>query len=158
MVHWKGLAGLLIAFWVGFGPHAVFAAPEGLQVLASPFGFSELEERLGKAIADNSMLRVFKASASAAAKGRGVDLPGDSVFGVYRNDFAVRMIEASPLAGTEAPILIHVMEQPDGTAALAYKTPSSVFAPYAEGSTSLMELARELDAIFAAITRQAVAP
>ncbi|RVU37908.1 DUF302 domain-containing protein [Hwanghaeella grinnelliae] len=158
MVRWNGLAGLLIAFWVGFGPHVAFAAPDGLQVLTSPYGFKELEERLGKAITDHGMLRVFKASASAAANRRGVDLPGDSVFGIYRNDFAVRMIEASQLAGTEAPILIHVMEQPDGTAALAYKTPSSVFAPYADGGTALTALARELDTIFYAIARQAVAP
>jgi len=154
----NGFVWLLVAFCTGFGSHFAAASPDGLEVLKSPHEFTALEERLTKAITDHGMLRVFKASASAAAKRRGIDLPGDSVLGVFRNDFAVRMIEASPLAGTEAPILIHVMEQADGTATLAYKTPSSVFAPYAEEGTPLMELARELDAIFAAITRQAVAP
>lgn len=161
MVRWNGLAGLLVAFCIGFGPHFAAASPDGLQVLKSPHEFTALEERLTKAITDHGMLRVFQASASAAAKRRGIDLPGDSVLGVFRNDFAVRMIEANPLAGTEAPILIHVMGQPDGTAALAYKMPSSVFAPYADstdGGAALMQMATELDAIFAAITRQAVAP
>ncbi|WP_425403314.1 DUF302 domain-containing protein [Hwanghaeella sp.] len=158
MQRFKALAGVLVAVIVGLGSFSVAAAPDGIRILESPHGFKELEERLGKAITDHGMLRVFKASASAAAKGRGITIPGDSVFGVYRNDFAVRMIMADPLAGTEAPILIHVMEQPDGTADLAYKTPSSVFAPYAAGGTALSEMAIELDAIFAAIAEQAVAP
>jgi len=150
---------LAISLWTGFAALGAAASPDGLRVLPSPHGFKDLEERVAKAIADHGMLRVFKASASAAAQGRGVNIPGDSVFGVYRNDFAVRMITANPLAGTEAPILIHVMGQPDGTARLAYKTPSSVFAPYAEGGDGdLMVMAAELDAIFAAIAEQAVAP
>ena len=134
------------------------AAPEGLRVLASPHSFAELEKRVAKAIKDNGMLRVFKASASKAAKGRGVDIRGDSVYGVFRNDFAVRMVTASQLAGTEAPILIHVMEQADGTAHLAYKKPSIVFAPYVDGGLALTDMANELDVIFAKIAEQAVAP
>lgn len=137
------------------------AQPAGLVLVKTPHSFATLEERVAAAIKSAGMLRVFKASASRAAKARGVDIPGDSVYGVFRNDFAVRMIRANPLAGTEAPILIHVMEQQDGTAALAYKTPSSVFEPYAvagAGAEGLTTLAAELDAIFDAIVRQAAAP
>jgi len=154
----KSAVGILFAALAAFWITAAQAAPEGLRILPSPHSFADLEKRVAKAIKDNGMLRVFKASASKAAKGRGVDIPGDSVYGVYRNDFAVRMITASPLAGTEAPILIHVMEQADGTAHLAYKTPSSVFAPYTDGGAALMEMAGELDVIFAKIAEQAVAP
>ncbi len=154
----KPVAGSVLALLAALWITAAQAAPEGLRILESPHSFAALEKRVAEAIKDNGMLRVFKASASKAAKGRGVTIPGDSVYGVYRNDFAVRMITASQLAGTEAPILIHVMEQTDGTAHLAYKTPSSVFAPYTDGGEALQEMARELDAIFARIAEQAVAP
>ena len=43
--------------------------------------------------------------------------------------------------------------------ACAPRTPSDVFAPYlTEGGAPLRDLARELDAIFAAIATQATAP
>ncbi len=151
------VAGLFTLLWFCLAAHSAMAAPDGLQVLTSKHNFKDLEKRVAAAIKANGMLRVFKASASAAAKGRGVSIPGDSVYGVYRNDFAVRMINANPLAGTEAPILIHVMEQPDGTAQIAYKTPSSVFSPYTDGHDDLAVLAKELDKVFAAIAEQAVA-
>lgn len=153
----KRAFGFLAAIAVVLGMGSALAAPDGLRILKSPHSFSSLEKRVAQAIKDHGMLRVFKASASRAAKGRGIDILGDSVYGVYRNDFAVRMVTASQLAGTEAPILIHVMEQKDGTAHLAYKTPSSVFAPYADGGEDLKKLAAELDEIFAKIAEQAVA-
>ncbi|MEM7530479.1 MAG: DUF302 domain-containing protein, partial [Pseudomonadota bacterium] len=47
----------------------------------------------------------------------------------------------------------------DGTATLSYKTPSHVFAAYAdEGGADLAALAAELDVVFAAIAATAVAP
>ena len=80
------------------------------------------------------------------------------VIGVYRPDFAIRMLEASIPAGIEAPIRFYVTENQDGTATLSYKTPSAVFAPYVDGGTELKDLARELDEIFDRIARQAAAP
>ncbi len=151
------LAGLLVASFSWIGERAAMAAPEGLIVTKTTHDFATLEKRVAAAIKTAGMLRVYKASASKAAKGRGITIPGDSVYGVYRNDFAVRMIEANPLAGQEAPIVIHVMEQDDGTASLAYKTPSSVFAPY-NGPAALTEMAKELDTIFAGIVAEAAAP
>jgi len=72
---------------------------------------------------------------------------------VFRNDFAVRMLKASVPAGIEAPLRIYVTENPDGSASLTYREPSAVFAPY--GSPALDEIAKELDAVFRNIVRDA---
>ena len=66
--------------------------------------FAQLQERLTKAVEANRMIVVTKACASCGAARRGVTIPGNVVMGVYRNDFAVRMLEASVPAGIEAPI------------------------------------------------------
>lgn len=146
------LAALLTAFAA-----PARANPEGLRIFETSYSFEQLETRLSEAIARADMLQVFKASASRFASTRGVDIPGNSVYGVFRNDFAVRMIRANPLAGTEAPILFHVMENPDGTATLAYKTPGAVFAPYDDPGGDLRQMAAELDGIFARIAANAAA-
>lgn len=105
------------------------------------------------------MLLVTQASASAGAKGRGLTIPGNRVLGVYRNDYAVRMLEASIAAGIEAPIRFYVTENADKTATLSWKTPSFVFAPYMdEGGEKLSGLAAELDGVFQSIADAAVAP
>jgi len=80
------------------------------------------------------------------------------VVGVYRPDFAVRMLAASVPAGIEAPIRFYITENPDGTATLSYKKPSAAFAPYSDGGAALRELAAELDALFAKIAKEAAAP
>jgi uncharacterized protein (DUF302 family) len=131
------------------------AEPLGTQVLYTDHAYQELAQRLNQAIKDNDMYAVTRASASAGASNRGIDIPGNMVVGVYRNDFAVRMLEASIPAGIEAPIRFYITEESDGTAALRYREPSAVFAPYVGGGEKLNELARELDAIFAAIAKQA---
>jgi len=133
------------------------AAPEGTVVLATPHGFDTLVARLRQAVADNKMGLVSQASASAGAARRGVTIPGNYVAGVYRNDFAVRMLKASVPAGIEAPIRFYVTAEDDGTASLRYRPPSVVFAPYDDGGTALDDLAQELDVIFATIAKQAVA-
>ena len=119
------------------------------------YDFDTLWQRLEGAIEANEMLLVTRASASRGAAGRGIEIPGNGVFGVYRNDFAVRMLDASVPAGIEAPLRIYLTEQPDGTARLTYREPSAVFAPY--GSADLDAMAAELDAIFADIATDATA-
>ncbi|MCI4661681.1 MAG: DUF302 domain-containing protein [Neomegalonema sp.] len=132
-------------------------AREGWQIHESALDFQALKESLRAAVADNKMIVVYTASASKAAKGRGVDIPGNAVFGIYRNDFAVRMLAADIAAGIEAPIVIYVTDDGDGTATLSYKTPSAVFSPYfADGGEPLEAMSAELDAIFDAIAAQAV--
>ena len=130
----------------------------GWRVLETAQGFQDLVERLGQAIKANKMGLVTRASASAGAKSRGIEIPGNMVVGVYRNDFAVRMLEASVPAGIEAPIRFYLTENADGTATLSYRVPSEVFAPYEDGGEKLRALARELDAIFVKIAGEATAP
>lgn len=125
----------------------------GTNVIKTPHVFGALWERLEKAIGDNGMGLVTKASASVGASRRSVKIAGNAVFGVYRNDFAVRMLAASVPAGIEAPLRFYLSENADGTATLTYRTPSAVFKPY--GSAELDAMAAELDAIFAKIAAQA---
>jgi len=131
---------------------------EGWQVVPTDKSFETLVEDLTAAIKADKMGLVTQASASAGAKGRGITIPGNRVIGVYRNDYAVRMLEASVAAGIEAPIRFYVTENSDGTATLSWKTPSTVFAPYQdEGGAALAELASELDLVFLSIAEGAVA-
>lgn len=137
-------------------PLAVSAAPltkrVGWRIIETDSGFGELVQNLEANIKANKMLIVTVASASDGAKGQGITIPGNRVVGVYRNDFARRMLEASVAAGIEAPIRFYVTEDENGTSTLSYKLPSAVFAPYFdEGGDELRKLAGELDEIFAKI-------
>ena len=125
----------------------------GTQTVKTSSGFKALWDKLEAAVKANGMFVVTRASASRGAAGRGVKIPGNLVIGVYRNDFAVRMLKASVPAGIEAPLRFYVTENADGTASLTYRTPSAVFAPY--GSADLDNMAAELDAIWAKIAKQA---
>lgn len=130
------------------------AAPlQSTEVIPTGYGFTELTSRLRQAITDNKMGLVTQASASRGAASRGIKIPGNIVLGVYRNDFAVRMLKASVASGIEAPIRFYVTENPDGTATLSYRTPSTVFVPYK--NDDLDQMARELDIIFTRIATQA---
>lgn len=128
----------------------------GTVKIDTPHPFSELWQRLEQAVKDNNMGIVARASASKGAAARGVTIAGNAVIGVYRNDFAVRMLEASVAAGIEAPLRYYVAENADGTASLTYRRPSAVFAPYDEPALDAM--AAELDPIFEAIAKQATQP
>ncbi len=123
----------------------------GTQVIETRFSFDVLWNRLKQAIKTNGMGIVAQACASCGAKGRGVTIPGNAVVMVFRNDFAVRMLDASVAAGIEAPLRFYLTANADGTAALAFRKPSTTFAPY--GSAKLDEVARELDAIWDNIVR-----
>ena len=118
--------------------------------------YKALIARLDAAVKANKMGLVGRASATLGAKKMlNKTIPGNMVVGVYRPDFAVRMLAASVAAGLEAPIRFYITENGDGTATLSYKKPSAVFAPYADGGAALRELAAELDALFAKIAREA---
>lgn len=149
------LTGLSLAF----APVSAIAleARDGWSVMATDYSFNDLVDRLKNAIAGEKMGLVTQASASDGAKAQGLTIAGNRVLGVYRNDYARRMLEASVAAGIEAPIRFYVTENPDGTATLSYKLPSFVFAPYFdEGGESLRALSGELDTIFAKIAAKAV--
>ena len=79
------------------------------------------------------------------------------MIGVYRNDYARRMLEASIAAGIETPIRFYITENEAGGATLSWKTPSFVFASYMqEGGDALAGLAAELDAVFEKIAARAL--
>ncbi|MCB1524290.1 MAG: DUF302 domain-containing protein [Rhodoblastus sp.] len=138
---------------------APLAPRSGWAIKPTDYRFAQLSDRLDKAIADAKMNLVNSASASQGAKAQGIVIAGNRVVGVFRNDFARRMLTASIPAGIEAPVRFYLTEGADGRATLSYRTPSDVFAPYlTEGGAPLRDLARELDAIFAAIAAQATAP
>src|SRR5713226_2513581 len=125
----------------------------GTVVLPTKLSFDRLLERTQQAIEASGMLLVCKASASQGAAARGLKIPGNAVLMVFRNDYAVRMLEASVAAGIEAPIRLYVTEGGDGSATLTYRKPSAVFRPY--GSAALDKMALELDAIFDKIASDA---
>jgi uncharacterized protein (DUF302 family) len=126
----------------------------GTIVKVSGKSFEKLFGDLQAAVEANNMGIVGRASASMGASRRGVKIAGNAVVGVYRNDFAVRMLKASVPAGIEAPLRFYVTENGDGGASLTYRRPSAVFKPY--GSAGLDAMAGELDEIFAKIAAQAV--
>ncbi len=152
---WGLLAALLVA--VAPAPSRALEAGDfpypGMRVLATPHGFGDLVKRLDAAIEASGLFAVTRASASVGAERRGVSIPGNMVIGVYRNDLAVRMLAASVAAGIEAPLRFYLTENADGGASLSYRLPSAVFKPY--GSAQLDAMARELDALFAAIAKAA---
>lgn len=125
-------------------------------VIATGYDYATLVKRLNAAVKANGMFVVTRASASAGAARRGVKIPGNMVVGVYRNDFAVRMLDASVPAGIEAPIRFYITEENDGTASLRYRKPSVLFGAY-DGGAKLAALAAELDKIFAKIAADATA-
>jgi uncharacterized protein (DUF302 family) len=146
---------LILLLALSAGP--ALAEMSGWKVMKTQHSYAELVASLEKAIADNKMGLVTRASATVGAKQMlQKDIPGNMVIGVYRPDFAVRMLEASVPAGIEAPIRFYITENADGTADLSYKTPSAVFAPYEDGGEALKALAAELDGIFAKIAAAAV--
>ena len=138
---------------------AALAAGNGWVVAPTPHRFADLVRRLEAAVTANKMVIVNAASASDGAKAQGITIGGNRVVGVYRNDFARRMLAASIPAGIEAPIRFYLTENAEGAATLSYRSPSSVFGPYFDkAGPALKSLAEELDSIFAAIAAEAIKP
>lgn len=131
---------------------------EGWEVMPTERSYDELLEALRQAIDAEGMAIVTEAGPTEAAARRGVSIPGNRVVGVFRNDFAVRLLNASVPAMIEAPMRFYVTENDDGSATLSWKTPSHVLSPYAAQDDQEVEaIARELDTLFEAIARRAVA-
>ncbi|MCL5779164.1 DUF302 domain-containing protein [Limibaculum sp. FT325] len=131
----------------------------GWAVKPTPHDFEGLLSRLRDAVKAEGLAVVTEAGPTGAARARGIEIPGNRVLGVFNNVFAVRILEQSVAAMIEAPVRFYVTENPDGTATLAYKLPSQVFAPYADdGGQPLVDAAAELDSHFAAIAARAAAP
>lgn len=147
-----GLALVILISTASFSERAIAgnATPyPGTEVIATKYSFVQLRTRLEAAIEKSGMYVVTSASASAGAKHRGLKIPGNLVLGVYRNDFAVRMLKASVPSGIEAPLRFYVTENADGTATLTYRKLSAIFGVY--GSSELDAMAKELDELWAKI-------
>lgn len=128
----------------------------GWRVVETTIPVNQLLDQLKKAIKEEDMLLVAQASASQGAQANGFTIPGNYVLGVYRNDFARRMLAASVQAGIEAPIRFYVTENKDGSGTLSWKTPSFVFQPYRDAAgDDLIALSEELDVIFQRIADRA---
>ena len=151
--------GLVLVLLFAVAPSAQAERP-GWQVIKTPHSFPVLVERLNEAVKHHGMGVVTRASASVGAKKKlDKTIPGNMVVGVFRPDYAVRMLEASVPAGIEAPIRFYITANDNGTATLSYKTPSLVFAPYeAEGGKKLKLLTVELDQLFDQIAQMAAGP
>ena len=138
---------------LGAPARAAEAPLPGMRTVVTKHTFDVLVARVEAAVSANKMGLVAQASASQGAAGRGIKIPGNAVLMVFRNDYAVRMLQASVPAGIEAPLRLYVTENADGSASLTYRTPSAVVAPYR--NDKLDELAKELDPIFERIVRDA---
>lgn len=151
---------LLYAMILLLAPFVANAQPvsprDGWLVFPTNLSFKELVTRTRSAIKQAPIAIVSQASASSGAQNQGYEILGNRVIGVYRNDYARRMLAASVSAGIEAPIRLYLTENTDKTATLSYKTPTTVFAPYMdEGGADLKVLANELDVILQNIAKTA---
>ena len=138
-------------------PAAAEVVPRiGWSITPTTLSYDDLIDRIKAAVSKQGLIVVTQVGPTKAAKRRGIEIPGNRVIGVFNNKYAVRTLEASTAAMIEAPIRFYVTENADGTATLSYKTPSHVFAPYAEeGGEELAVIAAELDAKFTAIAKHA---
>ncbi|MEX0301258.1 MAG: DUF302 domain-containing protein [Leisingera sp.] len=130
---------------------------DGWAVHATPKTYEQLIEDVKAAAKAEGLGVVTQAGPTKAAAARGITIPGNRVIGLFNNDFAVKILALSTAAMIEAPVRMYVTETKDGSATLAYKLPSHVFAPYAdEGGEALAALAEQLDRRFALIAQRAL--
>ena len=134
---------------------------DGWQVMPTQQGYATLLSRLKSAVTANNMGIVTDVGPTQTAAQRGVNIPGNRVVGVFRNDLAVEILRLSVPAMIEAPIRFYVTENEDGTATLSWKQPSAIFSPYIARledpgeAESLSDIAARLDTIFADIAEAA---
>lgn len=154
---WKITLSVLSLFVFVLSCQVVHAAAgclrETIKVI-SPQPFDVTIQRLEKSIADNKMGLVAQASASRGAANRDIKISGNVVLMVFRNDYAVRMLNASIPAGIEAPLRIYVTENENGSSIISYLSPTTVFSSYK--NRELDALAAEMDPIFERIVNDAV--
>ncbi|MEQ6916175.1 DUF302 domain-containing protein [Halomonas aquatica] len=125
---------------------------QGWHVTPISLGYSETLGALREAVEAEGMFVVTEAGPTEAAASRGVAIPGNRVVGVFRNDYAVRILRLSVPAMIEAPMRFYVTENDDGSTTLSWKSPSHLLTPYMDGAgAELASIAHELDTLFADI-------
>jgi uncharacterized protein (DUF302 family) len=132
----------------------------GWVIQRTSYGYADLIARTEAAIAESAFNVVTRASATMGAKSLGETIPGNMVIGVFAPAFAIRLLEASTAAGIEAPLRLYVTENDDGSATLSHETALHSLSPHiTDGDgAALTALATELDAVLAAIVRDATKP
>ena len=99
-------AGLLsILLFISSAAHAL-EPREGWVVHDTDKSFDELVEAVREAVTTAPIAIVTQASASDGARAQGHTIPGNRIFGLYRNDYARRMLAASVAAGIDAWICV----------------------------------------------------
>ena len=133
------------------------APREGWAVLKTDKDFQTLVKDTRTAVKAQSLIVVTQADPTAAAKKRGITIPGNRVIGVFNNDLAGNVLETSTAALIEAPpIRLYATENSDGSATLSYKTPTTAFAPYiAEGGAPPSAIAAAIGQTFQHISKAA---
>lgn len=130
---------------------------DGWVVKRTDQDYETLVESVQQAAEDNDMGPVTEAGPTEAAADRDIKIPGNRVIGVFNNKFAVRILRASTAAMIEAPIIMYVTENEDGTASLSYKKPTYVYRPYMEeGGKDLEKAAEDLDDAFEEVAADAL--
>ena len=79
------------------------APREGWAVLKTDKDFQTLVKDTRTAVKAQSLIVVTQADPTAAAKKRGITIPGNRVIGVFNNDLAGNVLETSTAALIEAP-------------------------------------------------------
>lgn len=130
---------------------ADLAPREGWAVHPTQMGFDALVAAVRDAAGQAGLGVVTEAGPTGVAAGRGIDIPGNRVIGLFNNDVAIRLLDASTHAMIEAPIRVYVTENADGTATLSYVRPSVRLAPY--DAPGVAAIAAELDTVFAQVAR-----
>lgn len=149
---WRRSAWVLAIVVLLAMPRVAAAPPETAQVIARR-GFDDTVTRVEQAVEAHSLVHIATASASRAAAGRGIEIPGNAVVLAFNNVYAVRLLTASVPAGIEAPMRFYVTANADGTTTISYQKPSALLRPY--GDNGLGTLGRELDDLFAEIVAEA---
>ena len=153
----SAIAAALIAATAVTSARADLRPRPGWEVFPTAKSYDALLADVKEATQDSPLAIVTEAGPTEAAAKRGVTIPGNRVIGVFNNDLAVRVLELSEAAMIEAPMRLYVTENDDGTATLAYETPSIVLTPYVEeGGTGLVAIGAELDGLFAEIAGRSV--
>ncbi|MEP4197183.1 MAG: DUF302 domain-containing protein [Aliishimia sp.] len=151
------LFAVLISFILTMPAAAEMAQRDGWAVYPTDKAYAQLVDDAKAAAKANGLGIVTQAGPTGAAKNRGITIPGNRVIGVFNNKLAVQVLGLSTAAMIEAPLRLYVTENTDGSATLAYKVPSVVFAPYAdEGGAELADVASGLDQTFEKIATAAV--
>lgn len=119
-----------------------------MKTFTTPLTADEAIEKLLSGVEAEGMRVVAHINGQANAAKIGQTVPADQILEIFRPDFAIKVWKACKAAGHDIPLRIHVYEE-QGITKVTCRMPSESFAPFE--SDELMQVAKELDAIFSNI-------